>query len=286
MLWKKTYNALSAIFSLCMNDSICPMINKPTIKEVNMNILTVIMRSVNRYFIILLLMVIAAVSFSGSASAALYDLKSDWSDTYNPNALWSYNQGTTPLPSIPDFYPPEPGQPAWAWIQWPGHGHTPIWLRAVKDDSMGMDVMLGDVAVHGTDPANTLGTGEANVTWTSNLVGTAQIFGNVWFAGSLGRSVDWFLYHNSTLLTSGTVWDGDPYYRDNPVSFGTFSESLAVGDVITFQASASPGSLPHFVGVNLTIDDTPIPEPSALLLIGSGLAGIIGFGKNRLFKKA
>ncbi len=30
----------------------------------------------------------------------------------------------------------------------------------------------------------------------------------------------------------------------------------------------------------------PIPEPSTLLLLGSGLAGIIGFGRKRLFKKA
>jgi hypothetical protein len=33
------------------------------------------------------------------------------------------------------------------------------------------------------------------------------------------------------------------------------------------------------------VNHTPVPEPSALLLVGSGLIGLVGFGKKRLFKK-
>ena len=228
--------------------------------------------------IFLSLLVIAALILPGGAAATVYDLKTDWQDNHNPNGLWSYNQGNTPLPWISVFYIAD-NQPAYSWVQWPGYGHTPIWLKAVVDNSLGLDVDLGDVAVHGTDTYNTLGSGQGNVTWTSPVAGTATISGNVWFAGSLGRSVDWFLYQNATLLASGRVWDGDPWNRDNPFDFGTLNRTLAAGDVIWFQAQATAGSVAHFVGVNLTIDAVPIPLPPAVWLLGSGLAGLLGLRK-------
>jgi len=227
-----------------------------------------------KYLIYFVLMVILTLTLPCLAAATLYDLKNDWSDSANPNGPWSYNQGVTALPSISNFYPPQPNQPAFAWVQWPGTGHTPIWLKASQDNSMGLDVKLGDVVVHGTDPNNTLGSGAANAVWTSSLAGSVTVTGNVWYASSENRSMDWYLYFNTELLASGMVSYGDAYDRDNPFDFGTFTRSLAAGDVIKFEASAHSGSLPHFVGVNLTIDATPVPVPGAFLLFGSGLVGL------------
>src|ERR1700732_5005953 len=33
-----------------------------------------------------------------AAKATTYDLNADWSNSSNPNGVWSYNEGTNPLP--------------------------------------------------------------------------------------------------------------------------------------------------------------------------------------------
>jgi hypothetical protein len=71
-----------------------------------------------------------------------------------------------------------------------------------------------------------------------------------------------------------------------------FSPNVTVKDTSSgrevSKASASfklsvllPGEIPPPGSVQI-----PIPEPCTLLLLGSGLAGVIGFGRKRLFKKA
>jgi len=37
---------------------------------------------------------------------------------------------------------------------------------------------------------------------------------------------------------------------------------------------------------NVSVTGAPVPEPSTILLVGTGLIGIIGFGRKRLNKKA
>jgi len=63
-----------------------------------------------------------------------------------------------------------------------------------------------------------------------------------------------------------------------------------VGDSLDFSVSVAPGfTLDDFHRVDLVLQqiDTAdaVPEPSSLLLLGSGLAALIGFGRERLFKK-
>src|SRR3954454_12580688 len=43
---------------------------------------------------------IFSLGASLASGATTNDLKEDWSDTSNPNGVWSYNQGPSPLPHV------------------------------------------------------------------------------------------------------------------------------------------------------------------------------------------
>ena len=94
--------------------------------------------------------------------------------------------------------------------------------------------------------------------------------------GDIGRSVDWSVKLNGTSLTSGTVYDGDPYSRAMPFDFATGSggpgalQLIAVvpGDEITFEAAQGSGSLNgDIVGVQFMVTvgpDGPTPTPAPI----------------------
>lgn len=235
----------------------------------------------------LLLVVACILLLTGVAGAVTYDLKTDWSNTDNPNGVWAYNQGTTLLPFQSDYdltHSFATNQQAWAYSAFPDLGHVPVWMQASTNGLFNTDVIAGDIIMHPySSPSSNYPYGEGNVIWTSPYTGTALITGNVWYAGSTaypGRSNDWALYLNGMTLDSGNVASGDG--RSNPTTW-SFSKNLNVGDVIMFQATApSTGAYPYFAGVNLTIDVTPVPLPGAVWLLGSGLLGLAGWRRFRI----
>jgi len=229
--------------------------------------------------LLLILMLLAAWSFPLVAEATLYDLTADWSDTDNPNGVWSYNKGGAPLPSVNNYFG-TPGQRAWA-VATSGSGHIPVWFMPISGTN------AGDVLAHSWDPANGGAYGEANVTWTSDTAGEAHISGGIWYTGTVGRSTDWRLYLNGVLLSSGSVLDGGPYDKNNPFDFAAGSGGTAaldfvaaVGDVVMLELVRTQGDYyGNMVGVDLKINVVPVP-PSAWLL-GSGLLGLAVLRRRR-----
>lgn len=118
------------------------------------------------------------------------------------------------------------------------------------------DWIAGDIVVHSTDASNGVGQGIANAVWTSPCHGVATIEGHVWLGRDIGRSNNWRLVHNSTVLTGGSLVSGDAFSRGNPFPFsaGTGgaavlqSRRVAAGDELRLEVERT-SSAGEFVGV-------------------------------------
>ncbi len=203
------------------------------------------------------------------APAAVYDLRLDWTDAVNPNGTWTYREGANALPQTPAWGTQGflGTQPAWARSA-PGAGNTflPGWFRSGALTDLSYDWLSGDIVVHTTDGTNGVGNGNANVIWTSPFTGTVDISGSVWRGRSIGRGNDWFVYRNGTLLSQGTLADGDGHGRTNPFQLGTGSGGaaalrdvdVAVGDTLRLEF-AKTSNFGDFVGANFTVS---VAEPT------------------------
>ena len=208
-------------------------------------------------------------------AGAVSDLTADWSDSTNPNGVWSYNEGANALLHVDNWVEGAFSSPQPAWAR-SGTGNMvlPAWRQDNGTATFPADILLGDIVAHTTDSVNGVGAGHANVTWTSPFDGVVDILGAVWLARDEDRSVDWTLSLNDVVLTGGSLFSGDPFSRDTPFDFDLGSGGAAVldgiavsmGDVLELElATTSAGG--EVVGVDLLVT----PEPSTLLLLVTGL---------------
>lgn len=188
-----------------------------------------------------------------AAAGTVYDLTADWSDSANPNGPWRYREGGNLLPHVAawqglsgDF---TTAQPAWARFD-VGTSKLPGIFKSSATVGIAHDWQTGDVICHTTDPTNGIGSGTANVTWTSPVTGTVAVTGAIWMGRDIGRGNHWSIALNGTSLTSGDVSSGDAYSRAAPMSFASgsgdsaplASMSVHVGDVIELDLSRTSTS--------------------------------------------
>lgn len=218
-----------------------------------------------------------SVFFTSEGYAVTYDLRNDWSDSSNPNGVWSYRQGENVLPLQSDWFGNGSNQKAWALASYPNKNHVPVWLK-FQDNYY--DFLAGDIAVHPTSHTSSTSQDPANVTWTSPIDGTITISGDIWYGGLVStRFTKWELYFNDNLLDSGTVGWNDNYDRNNPMQIdGGGLINVNSGDVVKLLLREINGYYSWFTGVNLIIDlepsQQPVPEPTTLFLFGIGLLGL------------
>jgi hypothetical protein len=206
--------------------------------------------------------------------AGVFDLREDWSETSNPNGVWTLRAGTEVLPRINTTLidPFSPAQGGWSSTR------IPFWFKSTSTALFVHDWKEGDIVVHTQDNGSGPGNGPANVIWRSPLTGRVDISGGVWegrdhddCGSGIFRGNEWNLYVRDVLISSGTVEGGDPYSSTEPFLFSLGSggaEALSgipvsANDVIRLELIRI-GICGDYVGVNFRI--APASPPSLTIL--------------------
>jgi hypothetical protein len=196
---------------------------------------------------ILLLAIIAALALclpaASHAATQVYDLKTDWSDTQNPNGAWSYHWEDGQLLSNDPF--------PWTIYSDPSLG---IITRTTAPDVIPGYLEIGDVYVSAYFGVV--------VRWTAPANGTINLSGTSWFAEEYLAEEYWTLKHDGNALGSGSTGFGIPT-RDLPYDFlssgsggASALQNIAVqaGDQIELVFQWGAGRLAFNFTITLTTD--------------------------------
>ena len=214
-----------------------------------------------------------------------YSLVNDWSDTTNPNGVWSYNYNDAPISVYQTMWWGEAG---WGYYSIGDgciiRGSAPTGTSPYGDVAgPAHDWQPGDVMMHALSvPYGGLGT-FLNVQWTSPADGTINISGLAWDGEIIdGRDVGWSLLVGGQVIAQRSSVFG-LYRTDAAADFGAnlvggaslTAIPVTQGEVVEFLV-ATDTYYGQFVGVQENITLTTVPEPAgALILVTAILTGCL-----------
>lgn len=178
------------------------------------------------------------LTVTANAATQVYDLKTDWSDTQNPNGTWSYRDYGGALLSNDPF--------PWTYSC---NGEPQGVLRTSEASVVPGFLELGDIYLLPT------GCG-VMLRWTAPASGTINVSGNSW-----GCGITWTLTHDGSALSSGETLHTFNT-RDLPYQFSYGSGGAAALQNIAVQAGDQVEmfsfgfEVPCVVGLNFTITHT------------------------------
>lgn len=207
-----------------------------------------------------------------AGAAIVWEFSADWSETLNPNGVWSLLEGENPLPHVASWQSSLGGwsqpQPGWAESE-NGNNRLPFFFRSNGSETFAHDYAAGAIVMHSWDPVNGVGNGEGIFRWTAPYRCYVRVAGEVWIGRDIGRAVTVRVRRNGDTIASAPVASGDPYSSANPLPLNNGSGPLNVlqleaGDTIDllFQTIGASG---EFVVLNdYVIEDIGCPPDLSL----------------------
>jgi len=218
-----------------------------------------------------------------------YNINTDWSDTTNPNGVWSYNYGNSPIGVHQPFF--------WGGAGWGiydfGEASMVKGSAPSGPSPFGgtvpapFDWVPGDVMMHAISIPYGGDYTFLNARWTSPADGLIDITGRAW-DGSIqpygDRDVAWALLvggtpiaqHSSTVGVHRT--DANAQFGANLIGGASLSGiPVLAGDIVEFRVM-TVSYYGQFVGIEENIALT-VPEIGSVPLFVAGLAMFAAFRK-------